>query len=137
MHGSELDYQEEAAYKGFMRMFNSANLVVRPFIAASVALLVVSAGGLLGCGSKKPTTNTTSFVNQVNAQVHSTTVGRNVSLQCPTTVTGGVGTKFNCTISDSQTGKSATVQLEIGQNQTIQAVSNAAITQAAEQVATP
>lgn len=106
---------------------------IRPILAVC-AVCLLGGGVLLGCGTT--TTNVSQGVQKFNTLLNSK--GFNVTLSCPTTVNGGAGTQFQCSLT-GPTGKTTKVQLKIvSQNGSlaVEQVNTAAFENAINQVGT-
>jgi len=75
-------------------------------LAAGAVAVVFAAG----CGAK---TDISKGVEDFNRTLEP----NGLTLECPKEVSGGEGTKFDCTLRGTRNGKSTTVQLKIGKEE--------------------
>ena len=72
-----------------------------------VAMALASAALVAGCGGE------TTDVSQGVASINKDLAARHVRLACPKTIDGGAGKVFNCTLTNTRTGKSTRMKLKV------------------------
>jgi hypothetical protein len=73
-----------------------------------IAAVAVSAAAAVGCGGSS--TDVSQGVANLNKDVLRPL---NAKLDCPKTVNGGAGAKFDCTLRNTRTGKSAKLKMTV------------------------